>query len=244
MQGVRGKDKNPGKFRDSQNWIGSPGCTIEEATYVPPPPLALNDLLEKFITFTNINDGTLDPIVQTALMHAQFELIHPFDDGNGRIGRLLIPLLLTQRGSIVSPSFYISRYFELHRDIYYARLEGISRHGDWIGWIEFFLNAVVSQSENNVLLVRKVIELYETTKKEITKLLRTDQGIYILDLLFDTPVFQGSTVHERLNIQRQRAAAYLRTLKDAGIIREVRPASGRRPSVYSFEPLWKITDQQ
>lgn len=244
MQGVRGQDKNPGQFRETQNWIGPRGCTIEEATYIPPSPVVLQELLEQFIDFANSLDESLDPIVQVALIHAQFELIHPFDDGNGRIGRILIPLFLVRRGSIVSPSLYISGYLEANRDEYYQRLENISGKGDWLGWIKFFLNAVVKQSENNLSLVRNIIELYERKKIEISNLLHTDQTIYIVDMLFDTPVFRANELHRRLNIQRQRAAQYIRSLKDAGIIIELRPSAGRTPALLSFEDLWKITDQQ
>lgn len=244
MQGVRGNDKNPGKFRDTQNWIGPRGCSIEKATYVPPAPYILQDVLDQFVEYANLTDDTLDPIVQTAIIHAQFELIHPFDDGNGRIGRILIPLFLVRRGSIVSPSLYISGYLESNRDAYYQRLENISAKGDWLGWVEFFLTAVVKQSETNLSLVRKIIGLYELKKKEISDLLHTDQSIYILDMLFDTPVFRANELHRRLKIQRQRAAQYIRVLKDAGIITELRPSRGRIPALLSFEALWHITDRQ
>lgn len=244
MKGVRGEKKNPGKFRDTQNWIGPRGCSIEEATYVPPPPVVLNDLLENFIGFINIEDDDLDPIIQTALVHAQFELIHPFDDGNGRIGRLLIPLFLMKKHCLISPSLYISGYLESHRDTYYDCLGRISSTGDWLSWIRFFLNALVDQAGNNVKVVRQIIDLYERKKHEITELLHTDQAIYILDMLFDIPVFRATDLHQRLGIQRQRAALYLRTLKEAGVIVELRPASGRRSAMLSFEDLWQITDQQ
>lgn len=244
MQGVRGQNKNPGMFRETQNWIGPRGCTLEEATYVPPSPLVLPELLEQFVDFANNLDESLDPIIQTALVHAQFELIHPFDDGNGRIGRILIPLLLVKRGCIVSPSLYISGYLEAHRDEYYKCLENISGKGDWLGWLRFFLSAVVSQSENNLKLVRNIIELYDRKKREVSEILHTDQAIYIVDMLFDTPVFRANELHRRLKIQRQRAAQYIRTMKEAGIIVEIRPASGRTAALLSFQDLWKITDQQ
>lgn len=244
MQGVRGQDKKPGKFRDTQNWIGPRGCTLEQATYVPPSPILLNELLEQFIEFANKDSEFLDPIIQAALIHAQFELIHPFDEGNGRIGRILIPLLLVRRGSIVSPSLYISGYLEAHREEYYQRLENISASGDWLGWIVFFLNAVTLQSESNLILVRKIIELYEHKKREILDLLHTDQAIYILDMLFDTPIFRANELHKRLGIQRQRAAQYIRTLKAAGVILELRPASGRIAALLSFQELLNIADQQ
>jgi Fic family protein len=244
MKGVRGKNKNPGKFRDTQNWIGPKGCTQEEATYIPPPPIALNDLLENYIVFINARDETLDPIIQAALVHAQFELIHPFDDGNGRIGRLLVPLFLMKRGCLVTPSLYVSRYLESDRDTYYERLGRISSEGDWLGWIQYFLNVLIVQGENNLQLVRQIIELYDRKKAQITELLHSDKGVYFLDLIFDSPVFRANEVHKRLGIQRQRAAQYIRTLKEGGVITELRPASGRRPAILSFEDLLKITDQQ
>lgn len=211
---------------------------------MPPAPYVLQDLLEQFIEFVNKTDDSIDPIVQAAMIHAQFELIHPFDDGNGRIGRILIPLFLVRRGSIVSPSLYISGYLESNRDKYYQCLENISDKGDWLGWIEFFLNAVIKQSENNLILVRKIINLYEQKKREISDLLHSDQSIYILDMLFDTPVFRANELHQRLNIQRQRAAQYIRALKDNGIIVEIRPSRGRTPALLSFDDLWRITDRQ
>lgn len=244
MAGVRGKNKNPGKFRDTQNWIGPKGCSIENATYVPPSPLVLNESLENFVEFINVEDGTVDPIIQTALVHAQFELIHPFDDGNGRIGRLLIPLFLMKKGCLMSPSLYISQYFEADRDTYIGKLERISSEGDWLGWIQYFLGALIDQAENNLKLVRQIIELYESKKRQISELLHSDKSIYVLDMLFDSPVFAANEVPEKLDIQRQRAAQYIRTLKDAEVIIELRPASGRRAALLSFESLWDITDQQ
>ena len=130
MDGVRGQDKSPGQFRLTQNWIGPKGCTMENATYVPPPAMILDSLLENFITYVNVTDHEIDPIIQTALVHAQFEMIHPFDDGNGRIGRLLIPIFLMKKNCLVSPSLYISRYLESHRDKYYSSLSRISSEGD------------------------------------------------------------------------------------------------------------------
>ena len=244
MEGVRGEDKNPGRFRTTQNWFGVKGCKIEEATYIPPPPEVLVELLESFIEFVNLIEKNLDPLVQTALIHAQFELIHPFDDGNGRIGRLLIPLFLMKKGYLVSPSLYISGYLEANRDEYFNRLNRISKEGDWLGWVQFFLGALVHQAESNLDLVRQVRDLYDQTKNRVTELIRTDQAIHIVDMLFDTPVFPAPWLHQRLDIQRQRGALYLRGLKDAGLITEIRPSSGRRPAVFSFRNLWRIADQQ
>lgn len=240
MKGVRGQDKNPGKFRNTQNWIGGKGCSIEEATYVPPSPLRLPDHLSLFEEFLHADDPDLDPIVKTALVHAQFELIHPFDDGNGRIGRLLIPLFLASAGSLVSPSLYISAYFERNRDVYTARLAGISESGDWRSWIKFFLEAVIKQSSENLGTVRNVLALYEAMKPEIAKLTHSEQSIGILDMLFNRPVFRASEMHEVLGIQRQRAAGYIRILKERGILTELRPSAGRTAALLSFDPLLEI----
>ena len=244
MSGVRCEDKNPGKFRDTQNWIGARGCSIEEATYIPPPPVLLKELLDNFIHYMSLQQDDIDPIVQTAIIHAQFEMIHPFDDGNGRIGRLLIPLFLTRQKCLATPSFYLSRYLETHREEYNRKLGLISTKGDWIAWIQFFLDALITQANGNLMLIRQVHQLYEDMKRNISALLHTDMAIHIVDLLFNTPVFQAPLLHSQLQIQRQRAAAYIRTLKEAGIIREIRPAKGRQAAILSFDALWRITDMQ
>jgi len=241
MSGVRGADKKPGSFRNTQNWIGSPGCSMEEATYVPPPPQKLDELLEQFEAFLQLNDQNLDPIVQTAMVHAQFEMIHPFDDGNGRIGRLIIPLLLARKGCLVSPSFYISAYLETHRDEYYHRLEQVSQASDWEGWIAFFLRALIKQAETNLTTVRGINSLYSDVKQEVSDLLHSEQGIRIVDLLFDTPVFNSTNLFQSLGIQRQRAAGYIKKMKEAGIVSELRAARGRTPAILSFDRLWQIT---
>ena len=145
MDSVRGANKSPGEFRTDQNWIGALGCTVETATFVPPSPLQLNDHLLAFETYLGTND--FDALVQTAIVHAQFELIHPFKDGNGRIGRLIIPLFLFQKRALASPMFYLSEYLESQRDLYYARLRAISQDGDWTGWIAFFLDWGYSAGE-------------------------------------------------------------------------------------------------
>lgn len=160
MQGVHGDRLKSGAFQHTQNWIGPKGCAIEEATYIPPPPERLTDHLEQLEAYLTSSDTDPDPIVRAALIHGQFELIHPFDNGNGRIGRLLIPLHLSKVGSLVEPSFYISAYFEEHRDEYHRRLGAISEAGDWFGWVQFFLTATIEQAQRNLILVREIVQLY------------------------------------------------------------------------------------
>src|SRR5690606_1376666 len=130
-----------------QNWIGPRGCTLDEATFVPPNPLQLLDHLQAWDDYLRSED--IDPLIQTAIVHAQFEMIHPFKDGNGRIGRLLIPLYLYQKKVLGTPMFYLSEYLELHREDYYGHLQGISQRGDWGDWIAFFLAAVADQAAKN-----------------------------------------------------------------------------------------------
>lgn len=243
MRGVRGEQLKTGAFRHTQNWIGPKGCSMEEARYVPPPPERLTDHLEQFEAYLNGPESDPDPIVRTALIHAQFELIHPFDDGNGRIGRLLIPLYLAKMGSLIKPSFYISEYFERHREEYHQRLDSISREGDWVGWVKFFLMATIAQAQTNLDLVRKIGQLYEEKKGEFQKLLKSDQAIPLLDFIFDRPVFYAPLVHERLRIKRARAAQYLRILVKHHILEEIQPASGRTGAILAFQPLWEITDR-
>jgi len=144
MNSVRGQDKMPGEFRRDQNWIGYQGCTIEQASFVPPNPLQLPDYLQLWERYLDSKD--LDPLIQTAVVHAQFELLHPFKDGNGRIGRILIPLFLYQKRALSQPMFYLSEYLENHRDEYYQRLKAISADKDWNHWIAFFLRATIAQA--------------------------------------------------------------------------------------------------
>lgn len=136
MNSVRGQDKTPGEFRKDQNWIGAYGCSIEQATFVPPNPFQLPDHLQAWERYMDADD--VDFLLQTAVVHAQFELLHPFKDGNGRIGRILIPLFLYQKRALSQPMFYLSEYLEHHREEYYQRLRAISSEGDWNGWIGFF----------------------------------------------------------------------------------------------------------
>ena len=235
MDSVRGANKTPGQFRVHQNWIGPENCTIEQATFVPPSPLQLRDHLEAFERYLASDD--VDALVQVAVMHAQFELLHPFNDGNGRLGRLLIPLFLFQKRTLASPMFYLSEYLEAHRDSYYARLRGISQQGDWTGWVEFFLEAIVAQAETNTDRVRGILELYDRMKLRISELLKSQYGIQVLDALFDRPIFRSNDFVERSSVPKQSALPFLKKLRDAKIVQVVKEGSGRRPSVLAFADL-------
>lgn len=235
MGSVRGANKSPGQFRNTQNWLGFEGCTIDQATFVPPSPLQLLDHLEAFERYIASDD--VDPLVQVAVVHAQFEMIHPFLDGNGRIGRLLIPLFLYQKRTLASPMFYLSEYLESHRELYYARLRGISQEGDWSSWLEFFLDAIIDQARSNTDRVRGILELYERMKQRITDLTHSQYVFKILDTLFDRPIFQSPDFVQRSGIPKFTALAFLRQLREAEILTAIREQSGRRSAVLAFPEL-------
>jgi Fic family protein len=235
MDSVRGFNKTPGAFRIDQNWIGPPECTIEQASFVPPSPLQLLDHLQAWEGYLSAEE--FDVLVQAAIVHAQFELIHPFNDGNGRIGRLLIPLFLFQKRALASPMFYLSEYLESHRDLYYARLRGVSQDGNWNSWIEFFLDAIVEQSCSNTARVRAILELYERMKRRITELTHSQHAILVLDTLFDRPIFQSSDFVQRSGISKQTALPFLRKLREAGILHPLREQKGRQSAILAFRDL-------
>ena len=235
MSSVRGADKSPGQFRVHQNWIGPSGCTIEQATFVPPAPQQLLDHLEAFERYLAGDD--VDPLVQVAVVHAQFELLHPFNDGNGRVGRLLIPLFLFQKRTLASPMFYLSEYLEAHRDQYYAGLRAVSQQGDWTGWVEFFLSAISEQAQANTVRVRGILELYDRMKIQVSDLLRSQHGLKVLDTLFDRPIFRSNDFVERSGIPRPTALPFLRKLREAGILHALRDASGNQSALFAFRDL-------
>ena len=240
MDGVRGDEKSPGRFRITQNYIGRPGCSIDEATFVPPDPVRLTSDLEAWERYISGDD--VDALLQCAVMHAQFELIHPFNDGNGRIGRLLIPLLLFQKRKLCRPAFYISAYLEKHRDVYYDCLKGISREQDWNRWIEFFLKAISAQARNNSVIVKKILGLYEEMKRIFDETLRTRFSIQVLDTIFSLPVFQSSDFYEKSGLVKKTANGILTQLKQIGIIEELIPASGSKPALLTFSRLVEVIE--
>lgn len=240
LDSARGQDKTPGEFRLDQNWIGPHGCTIDEATFVPPNPLQLPHYLEDYEKYLASHD--IDVLIQTAIMHAQFELLHPFRDGNGRIGRILIPLFLFQKKKLSKPMFYLSSYLENNREEYYQRLRNISQDGDWNGWISFFLNAVTIQSKTNSKKVRTIMSLYDEMKERIHDVTHSQYSIAILDALFDRPIFKTSDFVKDTGLHKTTAMGLLKQLKDADILTTLQEGSGRRASVLCFSRLINIAE--
>lgn len=239
MDSVRGQNKTPGQFRQDQNWIGTPGCTIEEATFVPPNPLQLNDHLQAWEAY--VNGADFDVLAQAAVMHAQFELIHPFKDGNGRIGRLLIPLFLYSKGTLFSPMFYLSAFLEANRDEYYYRLQRISREADWTGWIEFFLRAVIAQAKANTDKAKAIMALYDEMKDKVRDATHSQHAAQLVDSLFTRPIFGTQHIADA-DIPKPTAHLLVRQLLDAGLIVTLQPGAGRRAAIYAFPRLVNIAD--
>ncbi len=244
MSSVRGQDKTPGEFRLDQNWIGKHGCTMEQASFVPPNPHQLLDHLQAWEKYLDSDD--VDFLLQTAVVHAQFELLHPFKDGNGRIGRILIPLFLYQKRALSQPMFYLSEYLESHRDEYYQRLKAISTEGDWNGWIAFFLHAIITQAGQNSIRVTAIQSLYEEMKLAIQAATHSQYTVHVLDAIFSKPVFRSSDLAQQLlkefGIHEKTTPGLLRQMKEAGILRELQPGSGRRPATLCFPRLINLAE--
>jgi len=240
MTGVRGQHKQPGRFRTTQNWIGRPGSTIETATFVPPDPSVLQSSLELFEKYLAADDQEL--MIQTALMHAQFEILHPFLDGNGRIGRLLIPLFLYSKNVLCRPMFYLSAYFENHRKEYYSRLKDVTDKHAWNEWIGFFLAAVTEQSKLNSSKVQQILNLYKDTRDQIASITRSQYSNQLLDAMFTKPVFRASDIQNISTIPKQSLMPMLKQIQDSKLISILRKAKGRTPAVYNFTDLIEIAE--
>ncbi len=239
LDSVRGRNKAPGEFRRSQNYIAPPGSPIEKATFVPPSPDRLAGALDNWEKY--LHDEERDRLVQLAVVKAQFEIIHPFLDGNGRMGRMLIPLYLFDRGLLSSPMFYLSAYLEEHRDVYYERLLSISRDDDWNGWISFFLTAVVEQAAVNTQKTQEILALYERMKEEVPTIVRSQYVIQTIDALFDRPIFRITDFIQRSGIPPASARRILGVLRAQGGLQDLRPGKGRRAAILIFPELIGIT---
>lgn len=241
MQGVRGRDKSPGAFRNDQNWIGRTGATIDRARFIPPSPLILPLALENWQAYLGNQDE--DPIIQTAVAHAQFEILHPFKDGNGRIGRMLIPLILYQRQALSRPMFYLSEYLEAHRDDYYDHLLAITEDGNWQGWIEFFIGALIIQAEANLEKVRSIRDLYEEMRRRFVEVTHSQFAMSAVDTFFARPVIRATDFRKLAGFNtRVTANNMLRQLEAAGLIRRAREGNGPISAIYTLPALVNITE--
>ena len=237
MERVRGEHATRGEFRQSQNWIGPPGCSLNEASFVPPPVPEMQDALDQLEKFLHA-DTDLPPLVQLALIHYQFETIHPFLDGNGRIGRLLITLFLCERGILTKPLLYLSAFFERHRREYYERLLQVSQKGAWGQWIQFFLQAVVNQSSDAVQRSRRLLDLHQDYHRtSLEKHLPPTAG-QLIELILMRPVLNLRIAQELLGVTFPTAQKAIRVLEDEGILVEI--TGGKRNKTYAAEEILKI----
>ncbi|UUY03853.1 Fic family protein [Svornostia abyssi] len=229
----RGAHSDPGNFRRTQNWIGPPGAGLAQATFVPPPVPELQDALADFESFLHRPSG-LPVIVDVGLAHAQFETIHPFLDGNGRVGRLLITLLLVRSGTLRRPLLYLSHYFKLHRAEYYDRLTAVRLAGDWEGWLGFFLRGVAATAIEAASTAERIFELRETARTAIIDAKLAQHGLPLLAALFQRPLLNVTVAAELIGTTFPTASRVIGTLEDLGYLKEI--TGQRRRRIYRFEP--------
>lgn len=232
----RGADKQPGRFKTEQNYVVDK--KTKSVLFTPISPDSLDTGFKNFEAY--INNEQLEPLIQTAISHVEFEALHPFKDGNGRVGRMLITLLLWNRGLIGGPYFYISGYLENNRDEYIDRLRAVSADNAWTEWCVFFLKALEAQANENFEVAEQIVALYEDMKDQFRELLSSQWTMNALDFMFGKPVFRNSAFTSTSGIPKQTAARFTKILSRNGLLKTVLPASGRRSAVYSFEPLLEI----
>ncbi len=233
LKGVRGSNKTPGEFRTSQNWIGRAGATLQTASFVPPPPYELNNCIGDLEKYIHGNDN-LPPLVRAGLIHAQFETIHPFLDGNGRLGRLLITFLLCTWGLLQKPLLYLSYYFKVNRTEYYAKLTNIRTKGDWENWIQFFLTGVIETAQIASELAIDIHELHERDVSKIRSAKAASSTIQVFEIFCRHPVL-GMTQLKKFIPQKpaptlQRA---LNKLQEVGILIET--SGWKRNRQYTYK---------
>ena len=218
LAGVRGRERMPGEFRTTQNWVGASGSTIETARFVPPPPEELPDLLADWERYAHA-EADVPLLIQNALLHYQFETLHPFLDGNGRIGRLLSVFLLVDRGRLPAPLLYLSTYLERDRERYYETLQAIRERGEALPWIELFLSAVRTQATDAVVRAQRIVELRERYRVAAAAI-ASSSAMALVDLVCETPIVSSRTVEAGLGVSRPTALRLLRQLEVVGVLEE------------------------
>ncbi len=240
MQGVRGANKSPGEYRCIPNWIGPPGCDREKARFVP---IAADQLPQAMAAWERyMHSEAPDRLVQLAILHAEFEALHPFLDGNGRLGRMLMPLFLWQVGLIQAPVFYMSAYLENHRDTYYHHLLAVSRDDDWTGWCRFFLEAIRRQAEDNLNKAQGILRLYDAMKDQVIRLIHSQHAVPALDWIFKHPIFKSTDFVRQANIPQATARRILKRLRDNGICTTMVEPRGQQAAILAFPALLNLTE--
>lgn len=231
LTGVRGAKRSPGEFRSSQNWIGEAGAPLSKAAFVPPPVPEMKQALNNLERFMH-QEGDLPVVIHCGLVHAQFETIHPFLDGNGRVGRLLITFLLCYRGILHRPLLYLSLYLKKHRSEYYDRLMAVREDGHWEGWLEFFLRGVAETAEEATNTAHAIVNLREKHRSLIQGQDLGLNGFRLLDLLFQRPLVNVNLVKERLKVAFVTANKLINQFEDLRLLEET--TGGRRNRRYRY----------
>lgn len=238
MKGVRGQEKNPGEFRYSQNCIGGQGSTLKNARYIPPSPDDMQNAMSDLEKYINTDDD-LDALIQAALIHYQFETIHPFLDGNGRVGRLLITLFLMDKGILTTPALYISYFLKKNRVEYYDRMTEVRTKGNYEQWIIFFLQAIMESAGDATSTIDELITLHDTNTSVISKLGRASKNtMLVFDYLESNPIIDIGKTAEALSITFNTASSAVRRLVDAGIL--VQTGGGGRNRTFAYEAYLDI----
>jgi Fic family protein len=232
----RGAAMAPGEFKTEQNYLAARGS--KKVLFIPASPQYLETGLDALLTW--MNDESVERLIRTAVAHLEFEALHPFKDGNGRIGRMLVTLMLWRSGAIAAPHFYLSGYFEARRDIYIETMSNVSVTGEWTDWVVFSLEAVEAQANVNLAKANAIRGFYDEMKERLRAELASQWTIRALDFLFEHPVFRNNTFTRKSGIPSSIAHRFARSLVQADILRTIQPASGRKPALYAFEPLLEL----
>jgi Fic family protein len=240
MKDVRGEEWAPGEFRKSPNWIGPPGSTLESAPFVPPLPIEMHKALDQFERYIH-SSSEMPPLVRLGLIHYQFEAIHPFLDGNGRIGRLLVSLLLCSWGLLSQPLLYLSAFFESSREAYYDHLLKVSQSGAWEEWLIYFLDGVESQALDAVERIQRLIDLRENYRVRFQSTRATARLLQVIDYLFEKPILTNQHVSKLLDVHYPTAQRYIDQLETEGILHEITGMARNR--VYRADEILNTIDE-
>jgi len=235
----RGAEKRPGQYKKDQNYIGD--RRHRRIDFVPISPAQLAPAMASLMAF--VNSDQMLPLMKTAVAHAEFEALHPFEDGNGRLGRMLITLMLWKAEVLSAPHFFVSDYFERNKDEYIDRLRAVSSHGDWIGWCDFFLRALSAQANDNLDVVGQIQVHYDEMRESFRDVLRSQWSTDALNFIFANPIFRNNRFTRNAGIPKPTASSFTKKLVEAGLLKVLIPPAGRAPGLYAFPSLLEIVQE-
>lgn len=240
LRGGRGAAKDPGEFRTSQNWIGGKSPAL--AGFVPPPPERLLECLRDFESFLHTDAAALSPLIKAALAHVQFETIHPFNDGNGRMGRLLIALILCAEDVLREPTLYLSLYFKTRRQQYYQQLNDVRRTGNWEGWLMFFLAGVEATSQQAVDTAQRILALFTADRERVRGLgRRAGNTLQVFEAFVRRPLLDAPAIHKQLNVAAPTVRTAIATLQELGLLNEI--TGQRRNRVWIYQDYYALLSE-